>query len=98
VPDLVAYFFTGGAPRPHKIENISITGFYMHMDSTWMPGTIIRMTLQKAGTLGENPGEAVTVHSKVVRTDPRGGGFEFVLSGFLDRALNTARQAPRRAQ
>jgi hypothetical protein len=98
VDDLVAYFFTGGPPHPHKIENVSITGFYMHMDDTWMPGTIIRMTLQKAGTLGDNPGDAITVHSKVVRTDSLGGGFEFVLSGFLDRALNNRTRTQRRLQ
>jgi len=87
MPDLVAYFWTGGAPRPHRISNISITGFYMQTDDLWMPGTIMRMTLQKMGTRGDNPGDSVTVHSKIVRHGDDGGGFEFVLSGFLDRNL-----------
>ncbi len=83
-PGLVAYFFTGGAPRPHPIQDISVTGFFMHTDHLWMPGTVIRMTLQRVGTLGDGPGESVTVHSRVVRHGATGGGFEFVLSGFLD--------------
>jgi hypothetical protein len=83
-PDLVAYFFTGGAPRPHRIENISVTGFLMQTDDLWMPGTVIRMTLQKMGTRGDRPGDSITVHSRMVRRAPGGGAFEFVLSGFLD--------------
>lgn len=83
-PDLVAYFFTGGAPRPHRIENISVTGFLMKTDDLWMPGTVIRMTLQKIGTRGDRPGDSITVHSRMVRQAPGGGAFEFVLSGFLD--------------
>jgi len=83
-PDLVAYYFTGGPPHAHRIENISVTGCYMHSDDLWMPGTIIRMTLQKIGTRGEKRGETITVHSRLVRLGAKGGAFEFVLSGFLD--------------
>ncbi|HUB29001.1 MAG TPA: hypothetical protein VL967_04860 [Terracidiphilus sp.] len=83
-PGLVAYFFTGGAPRPHEVKNISVTGFYMLTDERWLPGTIIRITLQLVGTTGENPHDTITVHSRVVRWGPDGGGFEFVLPGFVD--------------
>lgn len=85
LPGLVAYFFTGGPPRPQRISDISVTGFYMHTQERWMPGTIIRMTLQKIGTRGEHPSDTITVHSKVVRWGGDGEGFEFVLSGFLDQ-------------
>ncbi len=86
-PGLVAYYFTGGPPRAHKIANISVTGFYMNTDERWMPGTIIRMTLQLIGTSGEGPTDTLTVHSRVVRWGPDGEGFEFVLAGFLDERL-----------
>lgn len=89
-PGLVAYFFTGGAPRPHRIENISVTGFLMQTTDVWIPGTVIRMTLQKMGTRGDQPGDAITVHSRLVRSVPGGGAFEFVLSGFLDRPYRRA--------
>lgn len=83
-PDLVAYYFTGGAPRPHRIENISVTGCYMDTDDLWMPGTVIRMTLQKIGSRGDRRGDTITVHSRLVRRGANGGAFEFILSGFLD--------------
>lgn len=97
MPDLVAYFWTGGAPRPHRIANISITGFYMFTDDLWMPGTIMRMTLQKMGTLGDKPEDSITVHSRVVRHGSDGGAFEFVLSGFLDRTLPNHRRTRKRS-
>jgi hypothetical protein len=83
-PGLVAYFFTGGAPRPNTVKNISVTGFYMITEERWLPGTIIRITLQIMGSSGENPHETITVHSRVVRWGADGGGFEFVLPGFVD--------------
>jgi hypothetical protein len=83
-PGLVAYFFTGGAPRPHAIEDISVTGFFLNTDHLYMLGTVVRMTLQRAGTRGDKPGDTLTVHSRMVRHGATGGGFEFVLSGFLD--------------
>lgn len=86
-PGLVAYYFTGGPPRAHRLGDISVTGFYMHTDERWMPGTIIRMTLQLGDTRGEDPTDTITVHSRVVRWGPDGEGFEFVLAGFLDEPL-----------
>lgn len=84
MPGLVAYFFTGGAPRPHPIKDISVTGFYMCTKERWMPGTIVRVTLQMVGSDGQGGRESITVHSRVVRWGPDGGGFEFVLPGFLE--------------
>ena len=84
LPGLVAYFFTGGSPQPHPIKDISVTGFYMCTDERWLPGTIIRVTLQMVGTSGEGGRDTITVHSRVVRWGPDGGGFEFVLPGFLE--------------
>ena len=85
MPGLVAYFFTGGSPRPYPIKDISVTGFYMHTEERWLPGTIVRVTLQMVGTSGESGRDAITVHSRVVRWGPDGGGFEFVLPGFLEQ-------------
>jgi PilZ domain-containing protein len=84
MPGLVAYFFTGGSPRPHPIKDISVTGFYMHTEERWLPGTIVRVTLQMVGPSGEGGRDSITVHSRVVRWGPDGGGFEFVLPGFLE--------------
>jgi hypothetical protein len=77
---LVAYYFTGGSPDPHKIANISVLGFYLQTDERWMPGTIVRMTLQRVGSTGEDPSDTITVNSKIVRWGSDGEGFEFILT------------------
>ena len=82
-PGLVGYFYTSGKAEPCEIRNFSITGFYMKTDERWLPGTVIRITLQMADTDGTNPGDTLTLHSRVVNWDEHGGGFEFVLPGFL---------------
>ena len=84
MPGLVAYFFTGGSPRPHPIKDISVTGFYMQTEERWLPGTVIRVTLQMVNAHGEDGRDSVTVLSRVVRWGPDGGGFEFVLPGFME--------------
>ncbi len=83
-PGLVGYFYTSGKAEPHEIRNFSVTGFYMKTDERWLPGTVIRVTLQMADTDGSNPGDTLTLHSRVVNWDEHGGGFEFVLPGFLE--------------
>jgi hypothetical protein len=80
LPGLIAYFFTGGAPVPQKINNISVTGFYLETDDRWMPGTVVRMTLQKMGSKGDDPTDTITVNSRIVRWGPDGEGFEFILT------------------
>jgi hypothetical protein len=84
LPGLIAYFFTGGAPEPHKINNISVTGFYLQTEDRWMPGTVVRMTLQKVGSKGDDPSETITVNSRIVRWGPDGEGFEFILTDLED--------------
>jgi hypothetical protein len=81
---LVAYYFTGGSPAPQKIGNISVTGFYLHTDERWMPGTVVRMTLQRVGSKGDDPSDTITVNSKIVRWGADGEGFEFILTDLED--------------
>lgn len=83
-PGLVGYYFTGGISKPHEIQNISVTGFFMKTEERLLPGTVIRMTLQVEGSTGEDPNDTITVHSRVISWSPSGGGFEFVLPGFLE--------------
>lgn len=83
-PGLVGYFYTSGKAEPHEIRNFSVTGFYMKTKERWLPGTVIRITLQMVDSDGSNPGDSLTLHSRVVNWDENGGGFEFVLPGFLE--------------
>jgi hypothetical protein len=82
-PGLVGYYFTGGKAEPHEIRHLSVMGFYMVTEERWLPGTVIRVTLQMRGE-AEDPADSVTVLSRSVNWDEQGGGFEFVLPGFID--------------
>jgi hypothetical protein len=80
VPGLIAHFFTGGAPHPHQIRDVSATGLYVVTTERWYPGTIIRMTITKPD-LALSPAErSVTVHARAVRWGNDGVGLEFVVS------------------
>ncbi|HEY1576034.1 MAG TPA: PilZ domain-containing protein [Terracidiphilus sp.] len=83
VPGMVAHYFTGGAPKPHSVADISMTGFYLLTDDRWMPGTMIQMTLQKPCAKGERK-QSMTVLSRVVRRGSDGVATEFVMPGTLD--------------
>jgi hypothetical protein len=82
-PGLVAFYFSGGHAFPHEVKHLSVMGFYMVTDQRWMPGTVLRVTLQMKESDGD-PRDTLTVLSRVVNWDKQGGGFEFVLPGFID--------------
>ena len=98
LPGLVAYYWTGGTPQAHQIGDISTTGFYLLTNERWVPETLIRMTLQRPGTKGENPEDAISVISKVVRWGPDGVGYEFVLTDALELTIGKPEHAHRRAK
>ena len=79
-PQIVAYFWTGGAPQPHTVANISVTGLYIYTKDRWMPDTVIVMNLQWTDCDGSHPGDTISVLSKVVRSGEDGVGFQFVTS------------------
>lgn len=80
-PGLVAFYWSGGAPHPHEIVNISKSGFYLRTKELWLPGTLVRMTLQRHDeTRGK---ESIGVLARVVRIDDGGVGHEFVTTDAL---------------
>ncbi len=83
VPGMVAHYYTGGAPRPHDVADISMTGFYLLTEDRWMPDTMIQMTLQKPCAKGERK-QSITVLSKIVRRGSDGVAAEFVMPESLD--------------
>jgi hypothetical protein len=84
VPGMVAHYFTGGAPKPHDVADISMTGMYLLTDDRWMPGTMIQMTLQKPCAQGEKK-QSINVLSRIVRRGSDGVAAEFVMSEALSR-------------
>jgi len=83
VPGMVAHYFTGGAPKPHDVADISMSGMYLHTDDHWLPDTMIRMTLQKPCAKGGRK-QSITVLSKIVRRGSDGVAAEFVMEESLD--------------
>ncbi|MGB7549231.1 MAG: hypothetical protein WBM14_15940, partial [Terracidiphilus sp.] len=81
LPGLVAYYWTGAAPKVYHIGNISDTGVYLLTEERPYPGTIILMTLQRTGSDGAKPGDSIAVHAKVVHWGTDGVGLSFVLLG-----------------
>jgi hypothetical protein len=77
-PPLVAYFWDGGEPVAHAVQNISPTGFYLLTRERWLLGTLIMMTLQRTSTDSTRADCSVIVMSKVVRYGDDGVGFVFV--------------------
>lgn len=84
VPGMVAHYFTGGAPKPHEVADISMSGMYLLTDDRWMPGTMIQMTLQKPCARGERK-QSINVLSRIVRRGSDGVAAEFVMSESLSR-------------
>ena len=80
LPSLVAYYFTGGAPRAYQISDISSRGFYVLTEERWLPGALVRMTLQRTDSSGKNLDDSIAVQSLIVRRVSDGMGLEFVVS------------------
>jgi hypothetical protein len=77
-PPLVAYFWDGGQPVAHAVQNISPTGFYLLTKERWLLGTLIMMTLQRTSTDPARADCSVIIMSKVVRYGDDGVGLAFM--------------------
>jgi hypothetical protein len=82
VPELVAYYWTGGRPQAYQIGNVSQSGLFLLTEERWLPGTRIVMTLQRSGDAWSE--EIHRVESEVIRWGVDGVGCAFVESGFVD--------------
>jgi hypothetical protein len=94
----VAYYWTGGSPKAHRVADISETGFYLVTEDRWVVETMIQMTLQKSGANGQRK-VSMSVLTKVIRNGKDGVGTEFVMSESLDlhsREMLGARGTDRR--
>jgi hypothetical protein len=79
VPGLAAYYWTGAAPKPHAVRDISSTGLYIVTEERWYPGTLVLMTLQITDGIEETSERAIQVYSRAVRWGSDGVGLQFIL-------------------
>jgi hypothetical protein len=78
-PGLAAYYWTGGAPKPFEIKDISSTGLYVVTEERWYPGTLILMMLQQTENGEVSTERALSVHTRAVRCGKDGVGLQFIL-------------------
>lgn len=79
--NLVAYYWTGGAPFSYQVGDISATGVFLLTKERWAPGTLIQMTLQPQNGKVSND-NSISVLSEVVRWGENGSGFNFILKDY----------------
>jgi uncharacterized membrane protein (UPF0127 family) len=84
LPGLVAYYWTGSAPKAYQIADVSSSGFYVLTEERWFPGTMVLMTLQRTDGAGKNLDDSIAVQSRVVRWGNDGLGLAFVPSRAVD--------------
>ena len=78
LPGLIGFHWNGGLPIAHLIGNISRNGIFLLTEDRLIPGTRILMTLQRAGSTGDDPEDVLAVQTRVVRWGPDGLGFELL--------------------
>ncbi len=77
LPELVAYFFTGGTPVPSAVRDISTTGLYLVTHERWWKDTVVQMTLTDRNRPAN--GRSMSLYAKAVRLGSDGVGFRFIL-------------------
>jgi hypothetical protein len=90
IPGLVAYFFTGGAPIAHQVQDISANGLYVLTEERWYPDTVIRVTLSDQ----RDPSREIslTLHARAARSGADGVGLQFFLLEKKDLDRNNSLQ------
>jgi PilZ domain len=83
-PQLQAYYWTGAAPAPHSVRDISSAGAYLVTEERWHPGTVLMLTLQRMDKYIRGRPRSITLQSKVVRWGIDGVGFAFVFPATTD--------------
>jgi Flp pilus assembly protein TadG len=82
---VVAYYWDGGVPIPHRIRNLSATGANILTPEKWYLGTVIQLTLQQ-GEQENSPREAsVSVRSRVIAHEADGVRVQFLFLTHQER-------------
>ena len=89
---LVAHYWTGGAPAPRKIADVSLDGAYVEAPDRWHPGTVITLTLQLDSNISDRDQMTLArpapceIRAMVIRLTPEGFAVEFLFEDGAERA------------
>jgi hypothetical protein len=78
-PPLMAYYWDGAVPVPHRVRDINLYGMYLLTERRWYPNTLITMTLQRSDKSPDDPERSIALTTRVVRSDKDGVGLAFIL-------------------
>ena len=76
---LVAYYWDGAQPMSHPVRDVSTIGFFLVTEQRWYMGTVLGVTLQRTDVDEDDPDRAISINAKVVRLEPDGVAFKFLL-------------------
>ena len=76
---LAAYYWTGAEPKPRQVKDVSLDGMYVVTKERWYPNTMLQITLVRMDRRQDDPAASIRLAARVVRSDPDGVGFAFVL-------------------
>jgi hypothetical protein len=85
-PPLMAYYWDGATPVPHRVRDINSSGMYLLTERRWYPNTLITMTLQRSDKSEGDPERSIVITTRVIRADSDGVGLAFI----LPRSRNSA--------
>jgi len=77
-PNLAMYYWSGGAPKPHCVRDISVSGVYVLTQEPLFPGAVLLLTMQRDDLDESCTDQWIAVHALVIRRDPNGIAFSFV--------------------
>jgi hypothetical protein len=79
IENVVASFWTGGAPTVNPVRDISSSGLYVLTTERWYPGTIIQMTLTIRNAVEEALEASICVCAEAIRWGNDGVGLKFAI-------------------
>lgn len=85
--DLVAYYWTGAPPYPHKVRQIGLYGAQILAPELFYPGTLLIMVLEDRAAQSEDgyPKPNISVCAQAVRRVAGGFSAEFVFANAAER-------------
>jgi len=84
---VVAYEFSGDAPRMHEVGNISSQGLYLRTKEPWESGTVLSLSLQPDGPFEPESRDRIDFDYAVVRIDENGVGMSIMLPPGMELKL-----------
>ena len=74
---LAAYYWSGAAPVPHPVRDVSVLGAFILTSEKWVQGTIINLMLQRGSQVAGSDA-ALSLRSRVTAQAPDGVRVKFL--------------------